>query len=115
MRTRLVILVAVAISAAATVFMVTLSASFLSGSPGTSVSLPPDHSSYLGVYETGPPQTYQPVADFTRMAAAQPRRILQRLEGTFQDLVREDGPRAWRGHDRADRSHSYLRLGHRRW
>jgi hypothetical protein len=75
MRTRLVILVAVAISAAATVFMVTRSASFLSGSPGTSASLPPDHSSYLGVYETGAPQTYQPVADFTRMAGRQPNLV----------------------------------------
>ena len=39
-----------------------------STSPGRAEAraLPTKAASYLGVYETGPPQTYQPVADFAQ-------------------------------------------------
>jgi hypothetical protein len=73
MRTRLAILVVVVIAAVAVIVTHPFSSS--SGAQGTSGSLPPDHSSYLGVYETGPPQTYRPVADFTRMADRQPNLV----------------------------------------
>ena len=70
MRSRQVILVVVAIAVVAVVFMVIRLVS--SGSSG---SLPPDPDSYLGVYETGPPGTYQPVADFTRAVGRQPNLV----------------------------------------
>ena len=38
-------------------------------------SLPSSPASYLGVYETGPPHTYQPVADFTRAVGKQPNLV----------------------------------------
>jgi mannan endo-1,4-beta-mannosidase len=70
MRSRQVILVVVAIAAVVVVFTVIRLVS--SGSGG---SLPDDPASYLGVYETGPPGTYQPVADFTRVVGRQPNLV----------------------------------------
>jgi Glycosyl hydrolase family 26 len=37
--------------------------------------LPTNLASYLGVYEQGPPYTYQPVADFARAAGRQPNLV----------------------------------------
>ncbi len=70
MRSRQVILVVVAIAAAAVVFTVIRLASSASGG-----SLPANPASYLGVYETGPPGTYQRVADFTRAVGKQPNLV----------------------------------------
>jgi Glycosyl hydrolase family 26 len=75
MRIRLAILVTVVIAAAAAAIVVTHAVSFSSGARATSASLPPDRSSYLGVYETGPPQTYRPVANFTSMTGRQPNLV----------------------------------------
>ena len=65
MRSRLVILVALVIAAAAVVFAVSR---FVSSSRhgATPTSLPSNLASYLGVYEAGALETYQPIADFTR-------------------------------------------------
>ena len=71
MRSRLAILVAVVITAAAVVFTISR---FVSFSPGPG-SLPADQASYLGVYEKGPPATYQPVAEFTRVTGTQPNLV----------------------------------------
>src|SRR5271155_6136682 len=71
MRSRLVILVAIVIAAAAVAVAVSR---FASGSGG-SAALPSNPASYLGVYETGPPRTYQPVADFTRAVGKQPNLV----------------------------------------
>jgi hypothetical protein len=71
MRSRLAILVAVVIAAAAVVFTISR---FVSFSPGPG-SLPTDQASYLGVYEKGAPVTYQPVAEFTRVAGTQPNLV----------------------------------------
>jgi hypothetical protein len=70
MRSRLAIVVAVVIAAAAVIFAVRHFAS--SATPST---LPPNEASYLGVFESGPPDTYQPVADFTKIAGAQPNLV----------------------------------------
>ena len=70
MKSRLVILVAIAVAAAA-VFGVILIVSSSSGP----TSLPTTPASYLGVYETGPPGTYQPVAHFTEAAGRQPNLV----------------------------------------
>jgi hypothetical protein len=70
MRARLVILVAIAIAAAA-VFAVIHPVSFSSGP----TPLPTTPASYLGVYETGPPGTYQRVAYFTKVVGRQPNLV----------------------------------------
>jgi hypothetical protein len=75
MRYRLVFLVAIVIAAAAVVVAVNR---FVSPSPGSGAgpgSLPQEPASYLGVYETGPPHTYQPVTAFTHMAGKQPNLV----------------------------------------
>jgi hypothetical protein len=76
MRSRLVTLAAIVIAAAA-VFTVILvpTSSPPSRSPEASTSLPSKSDSYLGVYETGPPSTYQPVAGFTRLIGKQPNLV----------------------------------------
>ena len=70
MRSRLVVLVAIAIAANA-VFAVI----HLVSSPSGPTPLPSTPASYLGVYEAGPPGTYQPVADFTRVVGRQPNLV----------------------------------------
>jgi hypothetical protein len=75
MRSRLVILVALVIAAAAVVVAVHRFAAASPGSGATSGTLPSDAASYLGVYETGPPRTYQAVADFTTAVGKQPNLI----------------------------------------
>ena len=76
MRSRLVILVAVAIAAASVALVVTRGAS--SSSTGALVArsaLPPRLASYLGVYESGPPHTYQPVTEFARASGRHPNLV----------------------------------------
>jgi hypothetical protein len=74
MRSRLLILVVAAIAAAAVIFAVSRFVSF--SRPGvTAASLPTGQASYLGVYETGPPDSYQPVTDFTTMEGTQPNLV----------------------------------------
>jgi len=74
MRSRLVVLVAVVIAVASAVAV----GRFVSSSSHPAVasaSLPTNPASYLGVYETGPPHTYQPVADFTQAVGKQPNLV----------------------------------------
>jgi len=71
MRSRLVILVVAVIAIAAAVFAVR----HVVASSSEPVSLPSDPASYLGVYEHGPPGSYQPVTDFTQAAELQPNLI----------------------------------------
>ena len=74
MRSRLVVLVVTVVAAASVIFAISRFAS--SSPPGAKpASLPPNQASYLGVYETGPPDTYQPVADFARVAETQPNLV----------------------------------------
>jgi Glycosyl hydrolase family 26 len=42
---------------------------------GTSASLQASPASYLGVYENGPPATYEPVANFTNAVGTQPNLV----------------------------------------
>jgi hypothetical protein len=71
----LVVLLAVAIAAIACVITVRHFISTNSGAVGAAESLPQGPASYLGVYETGPPGTYQPVADFTTAIGKQPNLV----------------------------------------
>ena len=85
-------LMAVATAAAAVAVTVTrVASSFPSPSrpPVAMAPLPPTVASYLGVYEKGPPRTYQPVAEFAGGGqGAEPRRVLQRLGRALRSAVR---------------------------
>jgi hypothetical protein len=72
MRFGLVILVALVTAAASVAFAIS---HLVSSSGDLSASLPANPASYLGVYETGPPDTYQTVADFARAAGRQPNLV----------------------------------------
>jgi len=72
MRSRLVMLIGVAIAVASIAFAITLGGSRPAHSRVAHAVLPTTQASYLGVYEAGAPQTYQPVADFATMAGKQP-------------------------------------------
>ena len=73
MRSRLALLAAVVIAAVGAVLVV----HHLVSSPAGvgSAALGADPASYLGVYETGPPGTYQPVARFTQATGRQPNLV----------------------------------------
>jgi hypothetical protein len=75
MRSRLVIVIAVVIAAAAVAFTVIRAVSSPSGILVARASLSAGLASYLGVYEAGPPHTYQPVAEFVRVAGTQPNLV----------------------------------------
>jgi mannan endo-1,4-beta-mannosidase len=92
MKSRLVILVALVTAAAAVLFVVIR----LVG-PTDATSLPSDQASYLGVYESGPPGTYQPVADFTSATGTQPNLVgyysgwQESFQASYAETVREHG------------------------
>jgi mannan endo-1,4-beta-mannosidase len=78
MRSRLVVLMALAIAAAAVTLAVSRVA--FSSSPPRSAApqaatLPASPASYLGVYAPGAPATYQQVADFAKAAGRQPNLV----------------------------------------
>jgi hypothetical protein len=96
MRSRLVVL-AVIVIAAAGVLIVTGRLVFTSSSSASSTALPSDSASYLGVYETGTPKTYQPVADFTGAVKKQPNLVgyysgwQEPFQTAFAETVRQHG------------------------
>jgi hypothetical protein len=69
------IVTAVVTAAVCVAFAVTRAASSSVGAGAASTSLPTSPASYLGVYETGPPHTYQPVAEFARVVGKQPNLV----------------------------------------
>jgi len=73
MRSRLALLAAVVIAAVSAVLVVHHLASSPAGVGSAALGAAP--ASYLGVYETGPPGTYQPVAKFTRATGRQPNLV----------------------------------------
>jgi mannan endo-1,4-beta-mannosidase len=73
---RLVLLVAVAIAAAALISSGARYKILLpSPPPPAHTSLPPNPNSYLGVYEAGAPPGYRPVAEFARTAGTHPNLV----------------------------------------
>jgi hypothetical protein len=68
-----------------------------SGPAAAHASLPTSLASYLGVYEHGPPQDYQPVTDFARAAGRQPNLVgyysgwPERFATKFAETVRSHG------------------------
>ncbi len=75
MNARVVMLVSLMIAAAAVAFAVTRIASGQSRPAAVHASLPPSLASYLGVYESGPPNSYQPVAQFAMAAGREPNLV----------------------------------------
>ena len=74
MRSRLVVLLAVAMAVAAIAFSAVhvLTSSSLSSHPAAHARLKPSLASYLGVFESGSPPNYQPIAEFAAVAGRQP-------------------------------------------
>jgi hypothetical protein len=68
-------LAAVVVTVAAVAYAIIRFAPSPSGPTTVQATLPTGLASYLGVYETGPPHTYQPVAEFTRVAGRQPNLV----------------------------------------
>jgi Glycosyl hydrolase family 26 len=75
MRSRLVVFVAVLLTAAAVVFTITRVTSSPSAPAGSYSPLPTGQASYLGVYEKGPPQKYWPVTQFVKATGRQPNLV----------------------------------------
>jgi mannan endo-1,4-beta-mannosidase len=97
MRSRLALLVAALIAAVAVAFTLSRTASS-SPDPGvTDSTLPTSQASYLGVYETGPPQTYQPVTKFTQVVGKQPNLVgyysgwREQFQTSFAETVHAHG------------------------
>jgi hypothetical protein len=74
LRSRLLILAVTGLAVAALIVAVSRLVSPSSGAAGPG-GLSQQPASYLGVYETGPPKTYQPVSAFTQMAGKQPNLV----------------------------------------
>jgi mannan endo-1,4-beta-mannosidase len=96
MRSRPATLVAVAVAVAAVAVVIIRFAP--SGRPAVArAPLPASPASYLGVYESGPPGTYRPDADFTKAAGLQPNLIGyysgwgERFATSFAETVRSHG------------------------
>jgi mannan endo-1,4-beta-mannosidase len=87
----------VAVVAAVAYAIIRFAPSAPSGPAAAHGSLPTSLASYLGVYEHGPPHTYQPVAVFARVAGRQPNLVgyysgwPERFAAKFADAVRSHG------------------------
>jgi glycosyl hydrolase family 26 len=94
MRSRLAILVALVIAAAAVLVVVSR---FAWPADHAAPSLPSDQASYLGVYESGPPRTYQPVADFMSATGTEPNLVgyysgwREPFQASFAGTIRQQG------------------------
>jgi hypothetical protein len=97
MRSRLVLLVAVVVAVAAVAFAIIRFGPSPSRPSVARASLPTGVASYLGVYETGPPDTYQPDAEFARTVGRQPNLVGyysgwgERFATPFAETVRGHG------------------------
>jgi hypothetical protein len=75
MRSRLVTLAAVVVAVATVAAIIIRFAPSPSGPDVAQASLPTGVACYLGVYEAGPPHTYQPVAQFAKTIGRQPNLV----------------------------------------
>jgi mannan endo-1,4-beta-mannosidase len=97
MRSRPVMLVAMAVTVAAVAYAIIRFAPSPSGPGVAPASLPTGVASYLGVYEKGPPHIYQPVSEFTKAVGRQPNLVgyysgwPQRFAAKFAETVRSHG------------------------
>ena len=97
MRSRVVVLVALAIAVVGVTVAVARVASSPSRPPVARAALPQSLASYLGVYETGPPRAYQPVAAFASAVRRQPNLVGyyngwgEPFAASFAETVRRHG------------------------
>jgi mannan endo-1,4-beta-mannosidase len=98
MRSRLVLLVAIVIAIASVVFAITrLASSAPSTPPIAHATLPPTSHSYLGVFTSGSPPSYDPIASFAHIAGKEPNLIgyysgwAEPFATSFADKVRSHG------------------------
>jgi len=97
LQSRLVILVAFSAAAAAVIFTGARFSYRLTPGPPAHASLPPNPASYLGVYETGAPPAYAPIADFAQATGHQPNLAgyysgwVEPFATSFADRVRRHG------------------------
>jgi hypothetical protein len=97
MRSRLVSLAAVVAVVAAVAYVIIRFAPQPSSRASAEASLPTGTASYLGVYEAGPPQNYEPVAGFTTAIGRQPNLVGyysgwgEHFAASFADTVRMHG------------------------
>lgn len=98
MRSRLVLLVAVLIAVASVVFAVTrLESSAPSSPPVAKATLPPESTSYLGVFATGSPPSYDGVVSFAQAVNKEPNLVgyysgwAEPFATSFADKVRSHG------------------------
>jgi mannan endo-1,4-beta-mannosidase len=76
MRSRLVVIVAVLVAAAAVAFAIyRVATSLHPAPPAQHVVLPPHPASWLGVFERGAPPAYRPVSAFASVAGRQPNLV----------------------------------------
>jgi len=89
--------VALALAAAAGAFTATRVSPSSSGPLVARASLPANLASYLGVFVTGSPPTYQPVAEFAKAAARQPDLLgyysgwAAPFDASFAEMIRSHG------------------------
>jgi beta-mannanase len=97
MRSRLVALAAVVAVVAAVAYVIIRFAPQPSSPDVAQASLPTGMASYLGVYETGPPQQYAPVVEFTTAVGRRPNLVGyysgwgEHFATSFADTVRRHG------------------------
>lgn len=115
LKSRILIIVTVVIAATAAVFTFT---QIINPGPETAPgSLPATPASYLGVYEKGPPATYQPVANFTDAIGKQPNLVgyysgwQEAFQTPFAEQVRSHGAALILQWDPTDTSVSKIAAG----
>jgi mannan endo-1,4-beta-mannosidase len=95
-RSRLVVFVAIAVAVAAVTY-VAIRPGSPADRPASMGALPVRSGSYLGVYEKGPPLSYQPDARFARAAGRRPNLVgyysgwPQRFATSFAETARRQG------------------------
>jgi hypothetical protein len=113
-----VILVTVVITAAALVFAIGRFVAFSSDPGGAPGFPPPSPAAYLGVYEPGSLDTYQPVADFTKTVGRQPNLVGyysgwgEPFQASFAETVYEHGAATIMQWNPTDASVAKIAAGH---
>jgi mannan endo-1,4-beta-mannosidase len=97
MRSRLVMIIAVAIALAAVAFAIERVVTAPGPPPVAHASLPPRLASYLGVFENGAPPSYEPLDVFAKVAGRDPSLVgyysgwAEAFDTRFADAVRAHG------------------------
>jgi mannan endo-1,4-beta-mannosidase len=97
MRSRLVVLAALVAAVVALSFAAKRIVFQYASPPPAHASLPPSPYSYLGVYETGSPPAYDPIADFARAVGRAPNMVgfysgwTESFPVSFAETVRSHG------------------------